>query len=82
MSKEIEKIILQLECTEEEKEFKASHKLISEFRALAKLQKAESSVESFVEILGNNGKDVPKPTHEECEINRLAAEFEFDIEEE
>jgi len=68
--------------TVEEKQFKASHKLISEFKALAKLQKLEGDAEGFAQILGNNGRDIPKPTAEQCEIDKLADEFEFDIEEE
>jgi len=85
MSEKVEvktKVEIKFEFEEEEKEFKASHKLINEFKALAKLQKAQSSAKGLAEILGNNGLDVPKPTAEQCEINRLADEFEFDIEEE
>lgn len=57
-----------------------TNKLISEIRALAQLQKAEKSAEEFAKILGNNGKDVPKPTPEEAQINKIANEL--DIEEE
>ena len=75
------KIVLE-EITVEVKQFKASHKLISEFKALAKLQELEGNAEKFAQVLGNDGRDIPKPTAEQCEIDKLADEFEFDIEEE
>jgi len=65
---------------EEEGEMKVTEGFISELRALAKRQKAESSAEEFVKILGNDGKDVPKPSPQESEINKLADEFEIEEE--
>ena len=65
---------------EEEGEMKVTEEFISELRALAKRQKAESSAEEFVKILGNDGKDIPKPSPQESEINKLVDEFEIEEE--
>ena len=64
----------------EEGVMKVTEEFISDLRSLAKKQKAESSANEFVKILGNNGKDVPKPTTEEFQINLLAEDFEIEEE--
>jgi len=77
-----EQAIKAATITEEVKCLPSSHKLISEMRALSKIQKLEKDAEAFAKVLGNNGKDFPKPRPEQCEINQLADSFVFDIEEE
>ena len=71
---------LEAEPTEEG-EMKVTEEFIAELRALAKLQKAESSAEEFAKILGDEGKDVPKPSPDESQINSIADSLEI-IEEE
>jgi len=66
----------------EDGELKVNKDFIKNLRALARKQKSEKSINSFVQTLGNDGKDVPMPTYEDSELNDLASEFEFDIEEE
>ena len=64
----------------EDGEMKVTEDFISELRALAKRQKAEASAEEFTKILGNDGKDVPKPSPQESEINALIDTFEIEEE--
>lgn len=70
---------LEAERTEEGV-MKVTEEFIADLRALAKQQKAESSAVEFTKILGNDGKDIPKPTTSEAQINLLADGFEIEEE--
>ena len=59
---------------------KVTEEFINGLRALAKRQKAEKSADKFAQILGNNGKDIPKPTPEEAQISSIAEGLEIEEE--
>ena len=64
----------------EEGDMKVTEEFINGLRALAKRQKAESKADEFAKILGNEGKDIPKPTPQEAQINIIAEGLEIEEE--